>query len=88
METGPTLQMGIELQLSMAVQTEINIRMGLEANKLARKFCIPAQQIDKGHMPLLVFQPLTESRHLLEEIHLVSVIKIVISGYNHKEDIF
>lgn len=75
MEISPIPQMGIELQLSMAIQTQINIRMGLEANKLTTKFCIPAQQIGKGHTPLPVFQPLIESRHLLEEIHLVSVVK-------------
>lgn len=75
MEISPIPQMGIELQLSMAVQMQINTRMGLEANKLAIKFCIPAQQIGKGHTPLPVFRPLIESIHLREEIHLVSVIK-------------
>jgi hypothetical protein len=34
---------------------------------------LPAQQTGKDHMPLPVFQPLKASRHLLKEIHLVSV---------------
>lgn len=76
MEIGPFLQMGIMMRLSRASKFEVSMRKEKQnrnsAIKLPKKFS-PVQQIGKGDMPLPVFQPLIESRHLQGGIHLASV---------------
>lgn len=54
----------------------IMLELTYEVHKvIILKLCSPVQQTGKVHMPHLVFQPLKESIHLLEEIRLVSVPK-------------
>ena len=75
-EIGPTLQMGIMLQLSMASTMLACIRTAPTNIKhilINAEHCLPVQQSGKDHMPLPVFQLLKGSRHLLKEIRLVSV---------------
>jgi len=80
-ETGSSLQMGKEKKLSMAAKitkmliSYVKHRLMKSINLSWSKLCSPVQQTGKVHKLLLAFQPLKESTHLLEEIHLVSVSK-------------
>lgn len=60
----------------MAAKNIKMLELSHEVHKLIiLKLFTPVQQTGKARMPLLVFQPLKGSTHLLEEIHLVSVPK-------------